>query len=359
MHADGVRATAFRCYERVETRLAPGLTAIVGPNGAGKTSLIEAVHFGLLAWSPRTSDEARMVRDGDAVTRVEVQATVQGTPVEVTVGFQPGTPKRIRVDGVGQRSADRLGQLFAVLVFTPDRLAVVKGAPAIRRLYVDRAVARLWPRYAAIAADYGRALQQRNQLLRRIRSGVSSVDSLSTWTAQVAQLGGEVAGARIRLIERLAEPFAAHLAALGGDPGPAALRYKPYGPTTAEEIAAELDRRIDRDVERVQTGAGPHRDDVALSDRDRDVRAFGSQGEQRTALLALLLAEADLVHEVRGLRPLLLLDDVASELDAERRLRLLAAVRERGQAIVTTTQAADLGDVDLLLHVEHGRVEAA
>jgi DNA replication and repair protein RecF len=164
----------------------------------------------------------------------------------------------------------------------------------------------------------------------------------------------------MRLLDRLAEPFAERLAELGGDPAPGSLAYRPAGPVGAEAIAAELGARRARDLERTQTGAGPHLDDFGFVDRHRDVRAYGSQGEQRTAVLALLLAEADLVLELRGLRPVLLLDDVASELDADRRTRLLAAVRARGQAVVTTTHGADVADAaELLVRVERGVARAA
>src|SRR5262249_48339943 len=159
-------------------------TAVVGPNGSGKTSLIEALHFGCLGWSPRTADEARVVRDGASVTRVEVAGAAAGAAFEVSLGFQPHMPKRIVLDGARQRSAEGLAARFALLGFTPDRLAVVKGAPAIRRAFLDRAVARLWPRFGRIAADYSQVLQQRNHLLRRIRSGASSRDSLAAWNAQ-------------------------------------------------------------------------------------------------------------------------------------------------------------------------------
>src|SRR3954452_5129125 len=218
MRVERLRATAFRCYERLACELAPGVTAVVGPNGSGKTSLIEAVHFGCLGWSPRTADEARVVRDGASVTRVAGTGAAAGAPVEVSLGFQPHMPKRVVLDGARQRSIEALAERVALFVFTPDRLAVVKGAPAIRRAFLDRAVARLWPRFGQIAADYARVLHQRNHLLRRVRAGASSRDSLPAWDAQLAALVGEVASARMRLLERLAAPFARPLEALGGSP---------------------------------------------------------------------------------------------------------------------------------------------
>jgi DNA replication and repair protein RecF len=342
VHVTRVQATDFRPYRALDCSFEPGVTAIVGPNGAGKTSLLEAVHFGCLGWTPRTSDEARVVREGAPLTRVEVEAVGPDAPLTVAVGFEPGRPKRITVDGAAQRSADRLAELFAILVFTPDRLALVKGAPALRRSAFDRTVARLWPRYGRIASDYARALHQRNQLLRRVRAGATGPESLATWEEQLALLGAEIRAARERLVERLGPPFARSLEALGADPGEQPLAYRASGPSDAAGLAGELARRRAGDVERLQTTEGPHLDDFRFQDRRRDVRAYGSQGEQRTVVLALLLAEAELVAEVRGFSPLLLLDDVASELDADRRRRLLGAVAEHGQALVTTTDEEDL-----------------
>jgi DNA replication and repair protein RecF len=356
MRIDRVRATSFRCYDELDCAFAPGLTAIVGPNGAGKTSLIEAAHFGCLGWTPRTNDEARVVADGAALTRVMVDVHDGRGDSEVAVGFQPQMPKRITVDGVRQTSVERLGERFFVLVFTPDRLALVKGAPALRRTYLDRAVARLWPRFGQTASEYARVLSQRNHLLRRIRAGQSSRESLAAWDAQVAERGAEVAAARMRLVERLAPTFAAQLEAIGSTTA-SSLEYRPYGPVDADGIAHELQRRQSRDIERATTGAGPHRDDLALAASGRDVRAFGSQGEQRTALLALLLAEADLIRDVREEQPVLLLDDVASELDGDRRRRVLEAVSARGQGVLTTTDTAPLeAYVEAVVAVEAGHV---
>ena len=360
MRVERVQAASFRCYARLECAPGPGLTAIVGPNGAGKTSLLEAVHFGLLAWTPRTHDDPRVLRDGDEAARVVVRTQVAGRSIESAVGYRPGEPKRISLDGAPQRSGEALARTFAVLVFTPDRLAVVKGAPALRRAYVDRASARLWPRYARLAADYGHVLAQRNALLRRARAGAASLDGLDVWDAQLAQLGAEVCAVRTRFVAGVGVPFAEHLARLGGAAEDPSLAYRPSGPTDEDGLREALLARRRRDAERAATGVGPHLDDIVFRDRGRDVRAFGSQGEQRSAVLALLLAEADLVHAERGLRPLLLLDDVASELDEDRRARLLDAVRERGQALVTTTDAALVeAQADLVLRVAAGELAPA
>ncbi len=355
MRVAAVRGSWFRCYERVEVALPAGLVGVVGPNGAGKTSLIEMIHFGALAYSPRTSSEAQVVAFGHDLTRVEVDALLTGGDVRVEVGFRPGEPKRVVVDGVAERSAAGLLGRFPVLVFTPDRIRLVQGPPALRRSYLDRALVRLWPALADLPAAYGRALAQRNHLLRRLRAGRGDPAGLVGWDEVTAAAGAELGLARRRLVTRLAAPFGERLEQLGGRPGADPIQLVEH--TAPEELAGALGARRSRDVERAATGAGPHLDDLELRESGRDLRRYGSQGEQRRALLALLLAEADLLTAERGEQPVLLLDDVTGEFDAGRRALLLDAVRRFDQAIVTTTDRADLGDgAAAVLAVEAGTV---
>ncbi len=244
------------------------------------------------------------------------------------------------------RAAEQLRSETATLVFTPDRLAIVKGGPAARRAYFDRALGRLFPSRAGLPAGYSAALAQRNAALKR---GVR--DSLGPWTAQVAALGAELVEARTQTVAALDPVFRRS----AGELGVAGARLVYEGdPPTAEALEA----RLERDLERGTTGLGPHLHDVSIAAGARDLRAFGSQGEQRTAVLALLLAEASLLEERRGDPPLLLLDDVLSELDPERRRVLLDQVRGRGQTLITATTADALpGEPALLLRVSPGEVQ--
>ena len=360
MRVTAVRATDFRCYGRLAVALGPGIVGAVGPNGAGKTTLVEVVHFACLGYSPRTSVEAQMVRFGCELLRAEADALSYAAATTVEVGFRPGEPKRVRVGGTPVRSIERLLERFPVLVFTPDRLRLIQGAPALRRTYVDRAIARIWPALAGSSAEYSRALAQRNHLLRRIRAGASNASALDAWDARLAATGADLAAARTRLLTILTPMFARRLAELGGDPGARSLQHQQHVEGGEAELLTALRERRGRDLDRAVTGAGPHLDDVLISDGDRDLRRFGSQGEQRRALLALILGEADLIERERGEQPLLLLDDVTGEFDAQRRAMLLDAVARFDQAILTTTDREDLGGREsLLLRVEAGTVRAA
>jgi DNA replication and repair protein RecF len=250
---------------------------------------------------------------------------------EVRVRLASGAGKTVTLDGARLPSTEPLRRDFPTLVFTPDRLSVVKGGPAVRRAYFDRALARLLPAKAAIPQDYAAALAQRNAALRRVQLGLAGRDVVGPWTARVAAAGAELVAARQAAVELLQAGFRDQLDALG-------LRGGSLGYEGDAAPAAALEARLDVDLQRGATGLGPHLDDFAIEADGRDLRAFGSQGEQRLALLALILAEASLIEP----QPLLLLDDVLSELDARRREVLARSISSLGQTVITTTHRSTL-----------------
>jgi DNA replication and repair protein RecF len=346
---ESLRVRGWRSYDAAEIRLGPRLTVIHGPNGAGKTNLLEALYFGLTGRSCRTGNEREVVAFEASAARVEVSTRDRDGGHELAVGFQPGEAKRFRVDGAPVERLTDTPARPLVSVFLPDRLELVKGPPALRRAHLDQVVAALWPTRVGTRRAYSQALAQRNALLSRVRRGQASRDALRVWDAELARHGIALRADRTSAVASLVEPFAAAAADLGLS-GQARLEERPKArASTAEELAEELAAGVDADLDRGFTGRGPHRDDLALlrvPDREgaaaRELRAYGSQGEQRLALLALLLAERVAMAEARGGPPLLLLDDVMSELDASRRERLVERVTAAGQAVVTTT---DLGHV--------------
>jgi DNA replication and repair protein RecF len=308
---------------------------VTGPNGAGKTNLLESLHVGTQGFSPRTRADAQLVRFGREAARVALRGNRAGVPVEVEVTLELGSGKRASVNGARLRAAEQLRSEVATLVFTPDRLVVVKGGPAARRAYFDRVLGRLSPARAGLSAEYGAAVGQRNAALRRVSQGLSSQDALAPWNEQVSHLAAELVAGRRETVSELEPRFherAGELGLAGGE-----LSYEAEAPTVQE-----LEARTPRDLERGATSLGPHLDDVGVLAEGRDLRAFGSQGEQRLAVLALLLGEAELLEERRGARPLLLLDDVLSELDPDRRRILADRLRASGQALVTSASRNSL-----------------
>ncbi len=339
MRVTRLRLRDFRSYETADVGLGPGLTVIHGPNGAGKTNLLEAIYFGCTARSCRTTNEREVVRFGATATRVVVGGEDDDGPHELAVGFQAGEAKRLTADGAPIERLLDAPHRPLVCVFLPDRLELVKGAPGLRRAHLDQVVAGLWPARAATRRAYAQTLAQRNALIARVRSGAAGRSALAAWDLELATHGIALRDDRSAAAALLEEPFARHAEALGLR-GPASIAYRPRTTaTTAPELAAELAQRLATDLDRGFTTHGPHRDELLLRSAARDLRSYGSQGEQRMALLSLLLAERDALGAARERAPLMLLDDVMSELDPERRERLAAALRDGGQAVVTTTDA--------------------
>ena len=328
----------FRNYERGELDLSDGVTVISGPNGAGKTNLLEAIYFGLTGRSCRTSNEREMVRHGSSVMRVSVETADDTGAHLIEAGFAPGEPKRLRVDGA---AVERLGDSSArplVSVFMPERLELVRGAPSARRGHLDQLVAALWPSRVTTRTAYARALAQRNALLARVRAGLAAAALLDAWDAELAGHGAQLMSDREAAVAAIAESFASRAAELGL-PEEASLTYRRRSKAVdAEGLRAELEASRATDLARGFSGHGPHRDELGLRHGGRPLRSFGSQGQQRVALLALLLAERDALGR-HDRPPLMLLDDVMSELDSERRERLGALLGEGGQAVVTATDA--------------------
>jgi DNA replication and repair protein RecF len=345
MRVVSVEMRDFRTYTRAEARLGPGLTVIHGPNGAGKSNLLEALYFGCTGRSPRTRNERELVRFGASATRVSVRLLDEADPHELTVGYGaiPGSPraeKRMTSDGAPVERLLDVSTRPLVSVFLPDRLELLKGPPALRRAHLDQVLAAIWPVRAATRLEYARVLAQRNALLTRIRSGRASPATLTAWDSELARVALDLSAHRAEAIALLAGPFAERAAQLGCS-GETTLEYRPRSRATDTEMfVAELRERLPNDLERGFSGHGPHRDELALLRDGRELRVYGSQGEQRLALLALLLAERAVLAEQRRRVPLMLLDDVMSELDGERRELLARELSAAGQSVITTTDLA-------------------
>jgi DNA replication and repair protein RecF len=345
-----VQLRDFRTYTRAEAYFGEGLTVVHGANGAGKSNLLEALYFGCTGHSQRTRSERELLRFGGQAARVVVRLSNDGRPHELTVGFQPGSPKHMTADGVPVEHLADVEQRPLVSVFSPDRLDLLKGAPTLRRAHLDRLVSALWPPRVATRRDYSRALAQRNALIAGIRASRTTRATLPTWDLELARHALALRDDRAEVISLLASPFADRARQLGlsGEPR---LEYRPRSQATSiEEFVSELQQRLSSDLERGFSTHGPHRDELAVLRDDRELRSYGSQGEQRLALLALLLAERAVLARERQHVPLMLLDDVMSELDLGRRELLAHELCGGGQSVVATTDLAHIpgsGDPDV------------
>lgn len=338
MRVVSVSMRNFRTYEAAAAPLGGGLTVVWGPNGAGKTNLLEGIYFGCTGRSCRTGNDRELVRFGADTTRVAVDAEDELGRHQLTVGFTPGEPKRMTVDGAQVERLLDAPQRPLVSVFLPDRLELIKGVPALRRAHLDQFVTALWPARAANRRAYAQALAQRNALIARLRSGAGSQATIDAWDCQLADAGLALMADRREAVAITRESFTDICARLGLDGAPE-LAYRPRSrATVASELVEELRERLPADVERGFTDHGPHRDDLVISRDGRSLRTYGSQGQQRLGLLALLLAERRVIGTQRPAVPLMLLDDVMSELDRDRRAALVELLAEGGgQALITST----------------------
>jgi DNA replication and repair protein RecF len=337
-----VQMRDFRTYARAEAELGEGLTVVHGPNGAGKSNLLEALYFGCTARSPRTNNERELIRFGTEAARVVLHLSDGARAHELSVGYGfagTRTVKRMTSDGTPVEHLMDVEHRPLASVFAPDRLELIKGAPAVRRAHLDQLVAAIWPLRSADRREYGRVLAQRNALIGRLRAGGASRATLAAWDRELAGKALALRANRAAAVELLREPFADRAARLGG--GGARIEYRPGARARDEdEFVAELEARLPGDLERGYSGYGPHRDELAILREERELRSYGSQGEQRLLLLALLLAERGVLASERGRTPLMLLDDVMSELDRERRQLLAQELAAGGQSVIATTDLA-------------------
>ncbi len=340
----------LRSYATLEAAFGAGPQLIVGPNAAGKTTLLEAIV--LLAWgrSHRTSTDAELVRWSRDLARVEGE--VGRETIEVAL-VRPnpagGARKRIRVNGVARR-ATGLSGILRIVVFAPEEMLLVVGSPGLRRAAIDQLASQRSATYAHELATYTRTLQQRNSLLRAIREEQASRDELRFWDASFLDSGSAVVAERLRLLDDVAAPLAAAHAEIAPDEAAAARLSIGYvtnapalpGESPRDALARRLGETAEKEIWNGSTLIGPHRDDVVFGLDGRDLAGFASRGQQRTAILAFKLAELDLLTAQDGRPPLLLLDDVFSELDPDRRAHLVRRIAALPQSFVTTTTADDL-----------------
>jgi DNA replication and repair protein RecF len=352
----------FRSYAAAEMTPDAGLTIVAGPNGAGKTNLLEAIHTTIVGRSHRASTDAELVRLGALLARVRLELEPQATIELVLPGAQspPGVRKRLTVNGVARRSV-AVSETARAVLFRPEEMLLLVGSPADRRRFLDGIVAQRDRRAARDLVDVARVVSQRNALLRAIRAEEAPLDALVFWDEQLAVIGARVMRARLEVVRELRErvgPLHDAVATDGERGAQVDLVYldglKEAWPDRAapieriagdEELADAYRRRI-ADVRQKEAWngvslVGPQRDDLRAELGSREVAAHASRGQQRTIILAMKLAETDLLG-VDGPRPIVLLDDVFSELDPERARRLSELLAGRGQVIVTTADPATL-----------------
>ena len=370
----------FRNYADEEASLGPGLNVIVGRNAQGKTNLLEAIHCLSGLGSPRGPDVA-VIRQGAEAAVLHANLHRGDRAVAVDLEIKSGRGSRALVNKSALRRVRALSEVVVSVFFGPDELSLIKGSPEGRRRWLDDLVVKLRPAREGLRREWERVLRQRNALLKdaratrhRTTSG-SLDDSLAVWDEALARTGAALTAARLEALAAL-RPYASKRFEEVAGGGRIELTYEStWGAgdagATESDLRAQLQAKLHevrvQEIERAVSLAGPHRDDVAVSLTSSsnvpmlDARSFGSQGEQRTGALALKLGEHDLLTEVLGDQPILLLDDVLSELDPQRRRWLADAVRGNDQTILTSAELEHPGvlEPDRVFEIVAGRVRTA
>lgn len=316
----------------------PCLTVFHGQNGAGKTNLLDAIHFGLTGVSIRSGTIKNAIAFGTDVARVEIGfLDSNGTRHETLASIDRSGERRSLVDGAAPTASVTLPR---VSLFHPDRLQTIKGPPAHRRALVDQVAGSLLPSQIDLRSRYGKTLAQRNAQLRRVRTGEIRITELEVWDQRLACDAAPLIAARRSACEALEPHFADAATALGLECPKIA--YKPRAPEDADSMLERLEELRSKDLGRGYVMYGPHLDDLDVKSAGRAMKQFGSQGQQRAAVLALLLAERSALVAAGRSSPILLLDDVMSELDPRRRELLIGAAVAGGQVVVTATELAQV-----------------
>ena len=342
---------SYRSYETLHLAFDPGVQIFLGANAQGKTNIIEALYYAAFGRSHRTSSDAELIRVGADGAHIGLSFRRHDVPGELSFTFARGARRRITYAGESLRQRDLVG-LLPMVLFSPEDLFLVKGAPALRRRYLDAELSQASPAYYGELLRYTRILKQRNAVLKDIRERLAAPDDLSPWDAQLAKSAAYIVTRRIAAVAQLGA-LSARVQAVLAAGEELALTYEIAG-AGAEDFAEDdmteslhvwynkmLCEGRARDIARAATGVGPHLDDLVLRVGGMSLRSYGSQGQQRTGALALKLAELFYLQENIGEAPILLLDDVMSELDADRRRALLDFIRhEHIQTFITATDAA-------------------
>jgi DNA replication and repair protein RecF len=337
-----VEAKPLRSLADARLELEAGILSLVGPNGVGKTNLLEALYFALTGRSFRTADRRDLIPFGEPFARAEaVVCSEDGIESRLLASVSRTEGRRHLLDGSAAEPAQLARSRPPIAVFAPDRLALVKGPPAERRAHLDRFVAARWASRSELRRRFGQALAQRNALLGRVATGHAAAAELDVWDATFATSAAALVSARAEAVAELEPPFSTAATELGLEGG-GQIEYAPRAVGSAEEIEEGLGERRDAELRLGRSSWGPHLDELKLSIGGRSLRRFGSQGQQRTGLLALLFAEREVLLASRQIAPLLLLDDVMSELDPGRRERLVERLALGGQAVITAASVDSL-----------------
>ena len=357
-----IRLTNFRNFRDETLEFGPRRNLLIGANAQGKTNVLEAIHLLGVGRSHRERRDANLVRFGETYYRIEGEFEDIGVRTTIEAGYDEER-KRIRINGKEARPSDLIG-LVGVVVSSPDDIDLVKGSPGHRRQFMDIAISQMSRQYLASLQKYVRALAQKNRLLKAVQSGRAGASDIAVWDQTLVTAGAAVVDARLEFLDTIGREVETNFSTISGVETGIDLTYEArgYGPGGGEDTGRLLETAMkgQRDIEiaRGYSIVGPHVDDFRLLAGGRDMRRFGSEGEQRTGVLALRCAEVTAMKAKTGRYPIVLLDDVFAELDDTRTSALTALISEYDQIVLTSSRPAPAEADNLrIISIADGRVE--
>lgn len=367
MRIEQVCLENYRNYSECSLTFPSNINLLLGRNAQGKTNLLEALYLTILGKSYRTVHDEELIQFVSPQACVKLVATIYDTQHELCFKYQRGHKKEILLNKNVIRQSELVGMFHAVL-FSPDDLLLLKGSPALRRRFLDIEFSQTNSSYYKLLLKYNRILSQRNNLLKNIRERKAAENLLSPWDEQLAEAGSYIVFKRLLSMKKLA--MLAHLMhrKLTGNLENLTVRYVRHSfpsltemldrSALADELIKKLQENHQKDIFRGSTSVGPHRDDLDFFINQVDAKIYASQGQQRTAILALKLAEIEYIKSESGEYPLLLLDDVMSELDMNRRGYLLDFIKDKVQTFITATDQSDCpkNHFGTVYQIEQGRI---
>lgn len=324
----------FRSYEELCTAFSSGTNILFGDNAQGKTNVLESAYISGTTKSHKTGRDKDMIRFGEEEAHIRTVVEKSGREFQIDIHLKKNSPKGIAVNRIPIKKASDLFGILNIVFFSPEDLNIIKNGPSQRRRFLDMELCQLDKIYLSDLSNYNKALNQRNKLLKDLMYRPQLMDTLSVWDMQLIEYGQRIIRRRHEFVEKLSEIVYNIHSNISGNREKLKLAYEPD--TEESQFSSELERVKEKDLKYCQTSAGPHRDDLSFTIKDVDIRRFGSQGQQRTCALSLKLSEIELVKKSIQDTPVLLLDDVLSELDSSRQNYLLGSIHDI-QAIITCT----------------------
>lgn len=368
MHVESIKLINFRNYKNLDIKLNPKLNIFLGNNAQGKTNLLESIYISSIGKSYRTNRDKELINIEKDKAYIGLKVVKNQFNKYIEIKFEKGKNKRVRINKV---ETDKLSELIGqinVVIFSPEDLNLVKGGPFERRTFLDTEISQIKPRYRYNLSKYNKVLFQRNNLLKKIKYNNNNLKTIDIWNEQLIDIGVDIIFERIKFIKTLSNISKDIHKKLTTQSEELSINYMSSVDITKENMSTQelkqkfkqlLDKSLNKDIEKCTTEYGPHRDDIEILINDMPCRTYGSQGQQRSAALSLKLAEVELIKLEIGECPILLLDDVLSELDINRRKSLVSTFKDI-QTIITSTDDVEVEEIDAqfksVFFIQEGKV---